>query len=40
MTNQHQFEVPSKIPPWLQGVMLGFVFGLVLFADAITVWLS
>lgn len=40
MTNKNQFDVPTKMPPWLQGVMLGLVFGLVLFADAITMWLS
>lgn len=40
MKNRNEFEVPAELPPALQGILLGLVFGVVLFGDAILVWLS
>lgn len=34
---QHQ---PIEMPAWLQGLGLALLFGVVLFGDAIVVWLS
>jgi len=28
------------MPPWVEGILISLLFGIVLFGDAITVWLS
>jgi len=33
-------EIPGPMPPWVEGILISLLFGIVLFGDAITVWLS
>lgn len=33
-------RMPPEIPPRVQGILLGLLFGLVLFGDAIIQWLG
>lgn len=33
-------DLPEPLPPWVQGIGFGIMFGLILFGDAITVWFS
>ncbi len=40
MKDQGEFEVPGETPAWLQGVGLGLLFAIVIFGDAIMMWLS
>ncbi len=38
--NTNHLDEPGKMPAWVEGALLGIVFGFVLFGDAIAVWLS
>ncbi len=40
MKRTNAFDVGGTMPPWLHGLGLALLFGLVLFGDAIMVWLS
>jgi len=40
MNDRNAIEPPGKMPAWLEGLLISFVFGIVLFGDAIAVWLS
>ena len=40
MENRNEFEVPGETPAWLQGIGMGLLFAIVIFGDAIIMWLS
>ncbi len=35
-----KIQLPGELPAWLQGILLGLLFGIVTFGDAIIGWLS